>query len=81
MGPYSWSWQTITAVYRVLSDRLKEYNEFHQRINIPHASIEYSDEENLLFLQFWRDVARLNSEIEVLDREIARRNKLIGVMG
>jgi len=81
MGPYSWSWQTIVAVYRVLSDRLQEYNGLHQRINIPHASIEYSDEENLLFLRFWRDVARLNSEIEVLDREIARRNKLIGVMG
>lgn len=77
----SWSWGDIQSIYAILGRMLGEYNGVHQRINVPTARIEYSDHENIFFLRFWGDVRRINDQIKCLDREIARRNRLIGVMG
>ena len=77
----SWSWKDIQSIYAIIGRQLAEYNGVHQRVNVPHAHIDNSDQENIFFLRFWGDVKRLDEQIQCLDREIARRNNLIGVMG
>lgn len=77
----SWSWHDIQSIYGILGHMLGHYDGINKRVGIPQAHIKYSDRENLFFLRFWRDVHCINEQIKCLDREIARRNKLIGVMG
>lgn len=77
----SWRWQDIQSIYAILGRMLGEYNGVHSRIGVPKPRIEYGDAENIFFIRFWQDVVRINEQLKVLDREIARRNKLIGVMG
>lgn len=77
----SWSWDHLTGVYQILGDMLEEYRGLHERINFPKPNIEHSDDLNILLLRFWGDVKRINDQLEELDREIARRNNLIGVIG
>ncbi|UOF80582.1 hypothetical protein [Caudoviricetes sp.] len=42
--------------------------------------INFSDENNILIARFWRDVKRIDAQLAVLDKEIARRNQLVGVI-
>lgn len=77
----SWSWGDIQSIYGILGRMLSEYNGIHQRIGVPKPHIAFGDCENIFFLRFWGDVTRINEQLKVLDREIARRNNLIGVMG
>jgi hypothetical protein len=77
----SWSWGDITRIYAILGGMLEQYNGVHQRIKVPKPNIKYSDHENIFFLRFWGDVRRINEQLQALDAEIARRNRLIGVIG
>mgnify|MGYP001562020752 FL=1 len=77
----SWSWGDIQAIYAILGRQLQEYDNVNKRIGIPKPHIELSDESNIFILRFWRDVKRLNEQVKCLDREIKRRNNLIGVIG
>lgn len=77
----SWSWQDIQRIYTILGNMLSQYDGVNRRCNVPKAHIQYSDQENIFFLRFWRDVTRINEQIKCLDREIKRRNNLIGVIG
>lgn len=78
----SWSWGSIIKTYRLLGGQLQEYQGLNQRIHIPkNINFEYDDHTNVLIIHFWRDVNRLNEQLGCLDKEIARRNNLIGVMG
>lgn len=78
----SLSWQSIQGIYAILGQRMQEYNDLQKRIGIPGTvDINFPDDKNILILRFWRDVTKVNEEIKLLDAEIARRNKLIGVMG
>lgn len=77
-----WSWKDIQAVYAAFGQVLETYKGYQTRCNIPRQmNINLSDDENLFILRFWRDVQRVDSQLAVLDAEIARRNSLIGVMG
>lgn len=77
----SWSWKDIMIIYRILGRQLSEYNGVHQRIGVPKPRIDFADCENIFFIRFWQDVRRINEQIKCLDKEIARRNNLMGVMG
>lgn len=83
-----WSWQEIFAVYKIYGDQLIEYKRIAETFDLelpvrikPGELIGYSDEK-VAFIDRWLgDVIKVNRYIDVLDQEIARRNKLIGVMG
>ena len=77
----SWSWGDIQSIYTILGNMLKEYDGVNRRCAVPTANVKYQDQENIFFLRFWTDVKKINEQIKCLDREIARRNNLIGVIG
>lgn len=78
----NWSWQSIMKTYKLLGSQLSEYHGLRQRINIPrNIDFGYDDHTNVLIIHFWRDVERLDEQLACLDKEIARRNNLVGVMG
>ena len=78
----SWSWQEIQGVLRIYGKQLSEYQNVNKRINVPKSmNIDYTDESNIFISRFWREVKRLDLSITQIDREISRRQKLIGVMG
>ena len=74
----SWSWQEIQKVYQAFGNLLDNY----KRINLPKTiDIKFSDKENLFIIDCHRSIARIDEQLTVLDKEIARRQNLIGVMG
>jgi len=89
----SWSWQDIHCVYQTFSNQLMEYKMVADRFEIPvpmdkelrtmtHGIVKAKDQQFQDFINRWfRDVNKIVGQLSVLDREIARRNKLIGVMG
>lgn len=86
-----WSWQDITKVYQNYGEQLKEYARMRPIFGIdeaidlvpkPGQMVPVESFENVLAVGRWfTDVTRINDHIKMLDHEIARRNKLIGVMG
>jgi hypothetical protein len=77
----SWSWKNIQSVYAILGKQLQEHESVRQRCSIPRQiNIHFSDSDNSLILRFWRDVNRVEAQLQALDKEIARRNKLVGVI-
>lgn len=92
----NWKWQEIHAMYKVYGEQLREYADTAERFEIaipmdkelrefattPGALIPTRDLQHADFVNRWfRDVKRIVGQLKALDREIARRNKLIGVMG
>lgn len=86
----SWSWQDIQAVYEVLGHQLRDYKDTADRFELklpmrlkPGAVLPLDgDPQRAEFVGRWYlGVNRLNMQIDALDYEISRRNKLIGVMG
>ena len=87
----AWSWGEIQAIYEILGQQLLECKrtaEFlhpEQHISLkpkPGEIIPLSDLAHALWIGAWhRSVARINDQLTCLDKEIARRNNLIGVMG
>lgn len=78
---YGWSYQKITRAYKILGKQLQEYEGVRDRIEIPSAmDIDYTDQDNIFIARFWREVHEVNDSLVALDQEIARRNKLVGVM-
>lgn len=76
----SWSWRDIVVIYSIIGTLLSEYNGIHQRIGVPKPNVKYCDCENIFFIRFWRDVKRLEEQLQTLDAEITRRNGLVGVI-
>jgi len=77
----SWSWGDIQKMYAIYGKQLQECAGVAQRIEIPsNIDINYSDNDNVFILRFWREVKKLDAFVAALDREIARRNALIGVI-
>lgn len=87
----AWSWGDIQSIYAILGRQLQEYKRIadilhpEQYIDLtpkPGTVIPISKFENVLWIGKWhQDVERINEQLTCLDREIARRNNLIGVMG
>lgn len=71
--------------YRDLADRFELGLPLHKNQPLrlkPGDLITVADAGHYAFVgAFTRDVTRINDHLRVLDTEIARRNKLIGVMG
>lgn len=86
-----WSWQEIIKVYRHFGEQLKEYQRLKPVFGVddeidltprPGMIIPVASFEQALAVGRWlQDVSRINDQIKALDQEIARRNKMIGVMG
>lgn len=77
----SWSWASIHKTYAAYATLLKKYEGYQKRCSIPKSmDINFSDENNILIARFWRDVKRIDAQLAVLDKEIARRNQLVGVI-
>lgn len=77
-----WSWQEIVGVYKVYGKMLRQHSEYKKRCNIPTTiDIKYPDSANLFIMRFNRDVRKIDLLVGELDKEIARRNELIGVVG
>lgn len=77
----SWSWKDIQDVYTSIGLVLQSYQLIGMRIEIPQAHIDRTDEENTFILRWHTDIKRCDAQLAALDAEIARRNKLLGVMG
>lgn len=79
----SWSWGDITRVYKSFSDQYQEIDRVSKSVGIRklEVNIDYLDLKNIFILRALRDVRKIEAHIAVLDAEIARRNKLIGVIG
>lgn len=74
--------QEIHATYKVLSKKLQEYLGIKKRCHIPDGiDVQYTDDNNILILHFNNDVKYVLAQIDFLDKEINRRNNLIGVVG
>lgn len=78
----SWSWQSLHRVYKTYGLQLGKYAAVDQRVKVPRKiDIAYPDSNNLFIIRFWRDVNRIDAHLKVMEKEIKRRNNLIGVMG
>lgn len=78
---HSWSWQEIYQAYKWYGCQLNEYKRLEgvykdalSKKDINYAASFFSD-------IYERDINRLDLLIDQLDKEIARRNTLIGVVG
>ena len=77
----SWSWKSIYDVYAILGKQMGEHEAIKKRCNIPSSiQIYFSDHDNVFILRFWQEVNRIEAQPRALDKEIARRNKLVGVI-
>lgn len=78
-----WSWQDIQKVYATLGAQYTEFNRIKATFGLEELklNINYPDLKNIFIIRALRDIKRLDLQIAALDKEIARRNKLLGVMG
>lgn len=82
------SWQQIAQVYKKYGNQLNEYRAIAIRFDLdlpikfrPGEIFEYTPDFADFLGRYVLGVSKLNKQLAVLDTEIARRNKLIGVMG
>lgn len=76
----SWSWQEIVSLYKVYGQMIEERLELQRRIVFPQARIDFDDPTNVFLMRWHVDIMKICRNIDALDTEIARRNKLIGVI-
>lgn len=78
----SWSWGDIQRIYAILGGQMQDLLGIKRRLNLGDTiDIAYPDEKNILIIRVHRDADRLDEQLSVLDKEIKRRNNLLGVMG
>lgn len=85
----NWSWNEIILSHQLFKEQLNEYAETALRFGMvlptdvtPGEIIETESPERLsLVSRFYFGVNRINLQLDVLDREVARRRQLIGVVG
>ncbi len=79
----SWSWQDIQTVYAGYGKQLNEFARIKKAVGLQEVKLDIrnSDLQNIFVLRFTRDIQKIDMNLALLDREIARRNNLIGVMG
>jgi len=80
----SWRWQNIIQIYKVYGEALQEYARLKKSIQLEWLDNGLNELSACAFdfdQHFKADVEMLNFLIHDLDLEIARRNKLIGVVG
>lgn len=78
----SWSWHDIQSIYAIIGGQMLDLLGIKRRLNLPDTiDVRYPDAKNIMIIRVNRDADWLDDQLKVLDREIARRNNLIGVMG
>lgn len=78
-----WSWAEIQAVYATFVHQYQEIERISKSCGIEkmEINIDYPDLKNIFILRALRTMRKIDRHVAVLDAEIARRNKLIGVIG
>lgn len=91
----NWKIQDIHSTYKIYGNQLREYADTADRFEInipmdkelkefiltPGSVIPTRDLQHADFVNRWfRDIQKIVRHLNTLDREIARRNKLVGVM-
>lgn len=83
----NWNIQEIQGVYKIYGNMLKEYEGIANRLGIelpvkiePGQILAINSQRAEIVSRMYLDVKRLNTQLAALDREIARRNVLVGVM-
>lgn len=87
----SWKIQDIQKLYQTFGVALEGYREDAKRAGIilPFGTIKAGDiieieqfnaDGGLNAIRLMKDVEQINKHLKVLDTEIARRNKLVGVL-
>lgn len=77
----AWSWQDIISIYSILGGQVVALLNLKKRLQLPNTiDISYPDDKNVMILRFERDAGILDQQINALDREIERRNNLVGVI-
>lgn len=78
----SWSWGDIQRIYSIIGGQMVDLLGIKRRLQLPDTiNVRYPDDKNILIIRVNRDADRLDDQLKVLDKEIARRNNLIGVIG
>lgn len=83
----NWKIQEIYEVYKIYGGMLKENEGIAKRLGItlpldirPDQLRIINSQRAEIVSRLFLDVKRLNTQLAALDREIARRNVLVGVM-
>lgn len=78
----NWTWKALLDVLSVYAEQLSEIRRLANSVGIDtlQPDIDYPDLKNIFIFRALRDIRRLDQQIEVVQLEIARRQKLIGVM-
>ena len=76
----SWSWSQIIRLYKVYGTMINDLNGIKERVEMVEPNIDFDDPINIFLMRFHTDCMKVNRNIEYLDKEISRRNKLIGVV-
>lgn len=78
----SWSWKDIQAIYGIIGGQMQDLLGIKRRLGLSDTiDVRYPDAKNILIIRINRDAGWLNDQLIVLDKEIKRRNNLIGVIG
>jgi len=81
----SFSWNELTRSLEYYRDQYIELERVKTfalpDTEVLEASIDYSDLKNIFIFRMLRDIRTLDRQVQVVNNEIARRRKLIGVMG
>ena len=78
----SWSWRDIQLVYKHIGGQMFNLLGIKKRLNLPNTiDAFYPDDLNIMIIRMNRDADWFDDQLKVLDKEIARRYKLIGVIG
>lgn len=78
-----WSWADIQAVYATFAHQYKEIERLTKACGIEklEMNIDYPELKNIFIIRALRSIKQIDKHVAILDKEIDRRNKLIGVMG
>lgn len=78
----SFSWQQLQDIYKQYGDRATELLRIKETFKLAQNKAGLANGgRDLVSASFRRDVELTENMLILLDAEIARRNKLIGVMG
>lgn len=80
-----YSIQQLQAIYTVFGNELKEYEDVAKRIGLKlplNGALPFTHPgEEEVCARWYLGVNEINRKIKTLDREISRRNNLVGVLG
>ena len=87
MEPSLKTWKTndLFRFHRIYSNQIREMDRIRQSLGLEirdmEMRIEYPDLKNIFIARFNRDMKKAISYVDVLNAEIKRRSKMVGMLG